>query len=88
MLLLFHYYARYNEMSNTGVDEAEREMEDLVLLQWLAALVENPPRGARWKHCCLEWDEHVEQLGEQERGRESKREGGRIRERARGERER
>jgi hypothetical protein len=32
-LLLFHYYyARYDEMSNTGVDdEAEREMEDMFL---------------------------------------------------------
>ncbi len=49
-------------MSNTGVNEAEREMEDLFLLQWLAAVAENPPRGARWNHCRLEWDEHVEQL--------------------------
>ncbi len=46
-------------------------MEDLVLQQWLAEVAENPPRGACWNHCRLEWDEHVEQLGERERGRES-----------------
>ena len=48
---------------NISISDADNEFEDMVLLQWMAALVEKGiPRGPRWQHGRLKWDGHVEQL--------------------------
>jgi hypothetical protein len=37
-------------------------MEDYFLLQWMVAVSMRLPRGPRWDHARLNWDDHVEQL--------------------------
>ena len=47
---------------NRSVDEVNREMDDIFLLQWMATVAANPPRRWRWHHNRLDWNAHVKQL--------------------------
>ena len=52
-----------NKMSdNRNVDDVNREMDDIFLLQWMATVAVRPPRVPRWRHNRLDWNAHVEQL--------------------------
>ena len=52
-----------NKMSdNRNVDEVNREMDDIFLLQWMATVAARPPRCLRWRHNRLDWNAHVQQL--------------------------
>ena len=47
---------------NTSIKEADSEMEDYFLLQWMVAVSMRLPPGPRCDHARLNWDDHVEQL--------------------------
>jgi len=44
------------------MEEVREEMDDILLLQWMASVAAHPPRGPRWHHNRLDWDDHVNQL--------------------------